>query len=110
MNRFVPTKTLVCALGIVLIIAFSYYQALPGAASRYRAKSNNVAISPLLASPGEVTLLKGLPDDAQSLCAFDSAGFAAFFDSGVITKNGFVKPANSLNFGGILDPNCRFYS
>lgn len=88
MNRPVPIKTLVCAFVIILIIAVSFRQ------------------SP----PGEVALLKGLPADAQSLCAFDSAGFAALFGSGVVTKNGFVRPANSLNFGGILDPNCKFYA
>jgi hypothetical protein len=105
MSYLIPTKTLVSAIVITLVIAVSY-QALRGAVSRYR----HPLPDKLQSNPGQVSTLNGLPADAQSLCAFDSAGFATLFASGKITKNGLVKPANSLNFGGILDPNCRFYS
>lgn len=101
MSRLVPAKTLVSAFVITLLIAGAYYQALPGAPSRYHT---------IQRVPGRISTLNGLPADAQSLCAFDSAGFAALFATGKVTKNGLVRPANSLDFGGILDPNCRFYT
>jgi len=51
-----------------------------------------------------------LPADAQSTCTVTTNGAPAFptwFESGTVTPNGVVKPADSLNF--IEHPNCSFY-
>ncbi|MFO1040747.1 MAG: hypothetical protein U0941_03125 [Planctomycetaceae bacterium] len=48
-----------------------------------------------------------LPPDADTKCTLTQAQFASWFASGVVTPNGIVKPADSLNF----KPNslCSFY-
>jgi hypothetical protein len=47
-----------------------------------------------------------LPTDAQPICAIPPATFAAMFESGSVTLNGVVKPADStVN----LAPNCPFF-
>ena len=51
-----------------------------------------------------------LPPDAQPLCAIPPAQFNAMFESGSVTLNGVVKPANSTLS---LDPpplNCPFFT
>jgi hypothetical protein len=51
-----------------------------------------------------------LPADAQSTCTVTTGGAPAFntwFESGTVTANGVVKPADSLNFPD--NPNCSFY-
>jgi hypothetical protein len=46
------------------------------------------------------------PTDAQDACPLSAATFAGWFESGSVTLNGAVNPANSLNS---LVPNCGFY-
>ena len=50
-----------------------------------------------------------LPTDAGGSCAaaLTSAEFNTWFDSGAVSLNGSVKPANSVTFPDI--PNCSFY-
>jgi hypothetical protein len=50
-----------------------------------------------------------LPPDAGSNCAtsLTPAEFNAWFESGAVSLNGAVKPANSVTFPDI--PNCSFY-
>lgn len=48
-----------------------------------------------------------VPTDAQLACAISQPALAAMFESGTITPNGVVKPANSLVN---LTPNCGFFS
>jgi hypothetical protein len=50
-----------------------------------------------------------LPADASSSCnsTITAADFNTWFDSGIVTLNGSVTPANSLTFPDI--PNCSFY-
>ena len=51
-----------------------------------------------------------VPGDAQATCIVTSGGappFATWFDTGTVTLNGSVKPADSLNFPN--SPNCSFY-
>ena len=50
-----------------------------------------------------------LPSDAGSTCgpALTSAKFNSWFDAGVVSLNGAVKPADSVLFPDI--PNCSFY-
>ncbi len=50
-----------------------------------------------------------LPPDAGSTCAtsLSVAEFNSWFDSGAVTLNGLVKPANSVLFPNT--PNCSFY-
>jgi hypothetical protein len=47
-----------------------------------------------------------VPADAQDACPLSAATFAGWFQSGTVTLNGVVNPANSLNN---LIPNCGFY-
>ena len=48
-----------------------------------------------------------IPSDAQPICAIPPATFASMFQSGSVTLNGVVKPADSrVN----LVPNCGFFS
>ena len=47
------------------------------------------------------------PTDAQDACPLSAATFNTWFQSGSVTLNGVVNPANSLN---IPAPNCGFYS
>jgi hypothetical protein len=48
-----------------------------------------------------------LPADAQDLCPLPAATFASWFESGSVTLNGVVNPANSTV---VLNPNCGFYA
>lgn len=53
---------------------------------------------------------QSLPADAQSTCTVTTGGAPAFptwFESGTVTANGVVKPANSVTFPD--NPNCSFY-
>jgi hypothetical protein len=47
-----------------------------------------------------------VPTDAMDSCPLPAATFAGWFQSGSVSLNGAVNPANSLNF---LAPNCGFY-
>jgi hypothetical protein len=47
-----------------------------------------------------------LPPDPQDFCPLPAATFATWFQSGSVTLNGVVNPANSLNN---LSPDCGFY-
>ena len=46
------------------------------------------------------------PADAVDACPLSAATFASWFESGTVTLNGVVNPANSLT---VLSPNCGFY-
>ena len=48
-----------------------------------------------------------LPTDARDDCPLSSATFASWFQSGNVTLDGVVNPADSLHFPNI--PNCSFY-
>ena len=48
-----------------------------------------------------------LPTDAKDLCPLTAAEFDQMFESGTVTLDGVVKPANSVTFPDI--PNCSFY-
>ncbi|HET7437126.1 MAG TPA: hypothetical protein VFN10_20625 [Thermoanaerobaculia bacterium] len=51
-----------------------------------------------------------LPANAKQTCIDTTGGapaFATWFESGTVTKNGVVKPADSVNFPD--SPNCSFY-
>ena len=48
-----------------------------------------------------------VPADAQDTCPLPAATFAGWYESGAVSLNGAVKPANSLTN---LTPNCGFYS
>src|SRR5438132_502879 len=52
---------------------------------------------------------QALPTDAGSSCltSLTSAEFNSWFESGAVSLNGAVKPANSVLFPDI--PNCSFY-
>lgn len=49
----------------------------------------------------------GLPQDVKVTCPLDSAEFNSWFKDGVAKENGFVNPANSVDF--TPDSNCNFY-
>lgn len=48
-----------------------------------------------------------VPTDAQDACPLPAATFAGWFQSGSVSLNGVVNPANSLNN---LVPDCGFYA
>ncbi len=48
-----------------------------------------------------------LPPDAQGLCTVTPALFASWFQSGSVSLNGVVNPANSVQFSTAT--NCNFY-
>jgi hypothetical protein len=50
---------------------------------------------------------QSLPADAQATCTVTAPLFASWFETGAVSLNGVVKPADSVNFPNI--PNCRFY-
>src|SRR6185369_2461920 len=50
---------------------------------------------------------QSLPTDAQTTCTVTAPVFASWFESGSVTLNGVVKPADSVNFPNI--PNCSFH-
>jgi len=47
-----------------------------------------------------------MPTDAQTLCGISPPAFAAMFESGAVTLNGAVRPADSTI---TLTPNCPFF-
>jgi hypothetical protein len=55
-----------------------------------------------------------LPDDVKRTCTVDDSTFADWFKAGTVSKNGPVKPADSVNFKSAFAPsdkatNCDFY-
>ncbi len=67
------------------------------------------AIIAALAIAGCHLTQQPLPTDAGSSCAtsLTATEFNSWFDSGAVSLNGAVKPANSVTFPNI--PNCSFY-
>jgi hypothetical protein len=63
----------------------------------------------LVAVAGCTLTQQPLPTDAGSTCAtsLTPAEFNSWFESGAVSLNGAVKPANSVTFPDI--PNCSFY-
>ena len=48
-----------------------------------------------------------VPADAKTTCVVSNTEFATWFESGAVTLDGVVTPANSVTFSNI--PNCDFY-
>ncbi len=48
-----------------------------------------------------------VPTDPQPTCAISAPAFNAMFESGTVTLNGVVKPADSTL---VLNPNCPFFT
>jgi hypothetical protein len=48
-----------------------------------------------------------LPTDVKPTCTISPANFAKWFESGTVTANGIVNPANSITFNG--NSNCAFF-
>lgn len=66
--------------------------------------ATTVATALIIAHPGHG---QTLPTNAQPVCAVSPSSFAGMFESGSITLNGAVKPANSQ---AALTPNCPFFA
>ena len=62
-------------------------------------------VTPILFSTG-CAVPPPVPADAQDACPLPPATFAGWFQSGSVSLNGVVNPANSLTN---LTPNCGFY-
>jgi hypothetical protein len=63
-----------------------------------------------MASPHWFATAQSLPGDARPTCTVETNNapeFATWFESGIVTANGMVRPANSVAFRDI--PNCSFY-
>src|SRR5262245_10918051 len=50
---------------------------------------------------------QSLPADAKATCTVTDPLFASWFETGAVSLNGVVKPADSVKFPDI--PNCSFY-
>jgi hypothetical protein len=57
--------------------------------------------------PPSPSATPAVPTDAQDACPLSAATFASWFQSGSVSLNGAVNPANSLNSP---IPNCGFYA
>ncbi len=80
--------------------------------SRVRNLTLAAAAATLVVGVGYALTQQTLPSDAGSTCAtgansLTATEFNTWFDSGAVTLNGAVKPANSVLFPDI--PNCTFY-
>ena len=53
------------------------------------------------------SVAQGFPTDAATHCAIEPAKIASWFETGSVSLNGAVKPANSVTFPD--SPNCSFY-
>jgi len=51
---------------------------------------------------------QSLPTDPQQTCTVTPAVFASWFESGTVSLNGVVKPADSVTFTNVAN-NCIFY-
>jgi len=56
---------------------------------------------------GQVASGQVLPTDSMASCKVEPAEFAGWFEGSAVTANGFVNPANSVNFPNHAD--CDFY-
>lgn len=72
-------------------------------------KSNTlvVIIATAIALSSGVARAQVIPSDPKPTCVVTSALFKSWFASGTVTKNGVVKPANSITF--VPNSNCSFY-
>ncbi|MER9243470.1 hypothetical protein [Mesorhizobium sp. M0633] len=58
-------------------------------------------------SPLAEVRAQALPTDAKPTCVVDPPMFKSWFDSGSVSLNGTIGPADSINFPDT--PNCSFY-
>jgi hypothetical protein len=65
------------------------------------------AVTLVLTSPGIADAQIVLPPDAKPTCTVPAVEFASWFESGSVTPNGIVTPADSVAFPN--RPNCSFY-
>ena len=77
--------------------------------SRIRRVALAISLTTLAVVGGCVLTQQQLPPDAGSSCAtsLTAAEFNTWFESGAVSLNGAVKPADSVNFPNV--PNCSFY-
>ena len=66
----------------------------------------SVLVLTLFGCPGPSTPVV-VPSDAKPTCTVSASDFANWFESGSVTLNGAVTPANSVTFPNA--PNCSFY-
>lgn len=66
-----------------------------------------LVVAAAVALSSRVASAQIIPSDPQPTCIVTPPLFAHWFVSGTVTKNGVVKPANSITFPG--NPNCGFY-
>lgn len=65
-----------------------------------------VGMLALCGCPGPQTAVV-VPSDAKATCTVAPSDFSSWFQSGSVTLNGIVTPANSITFPN--SPNCSFY-
>src|SRR4051794_35816652 len=72
-------------------------------------KSTIAGISLLIIVAGCALMQITVPSDANNSCGnqLTAAEFNSWFESGAVSLNGAVKPADSVTFPDI--PNCSFY-
>jgi len=92
------------ALGVFLLAGWSRAGAPPAGAAPPAAGQRAVTPSPagVIASAASF-----VPIDPKTTCTVTAATVASWFQSGTVTLNGVVNPANSVTFPDT--PNCSFY-
>jgi hypothetical protein len=70
-------------------------------------KSLSLTLAALFVAGAATVHSQTLPSDAQASCAVSAAVFNSWFQSGSVSLNGVVNPANSVTFPNV--PNCSFY-
>jgi hypothetical protein len=66
-----------------------------------------VSVAGLAIAKGWFANAQTIPADAQNACPVSATDFAKWFETGAVSLNGVVKPANSVTFPGV--PNCDFH-
>jgi hypothetical protein len=66
-----------------------------------------VSIAGLASAAAWFTNAQSIPADAQTTCTVTAPVFASWFETGAVSLNGVVKPADSVNFPNM--PNCSFH-
>jgi len=66
-----------------------------------------VSIAGLASAAAWFTNAQSIPADAQTTCTVTAPVFASWFETGSVSLNGVVKPANSVTFPNV--PNCSFH-
>lgn len=109
LNRFSRLGIITMIVGVSLFAGWLGIAARPSAKGTSTAEQDKRTVTPRPAPPKPPPPPPGaiLPADVKPTCTVTAPVFASWFESGAVTLNGVVKPADSVAFPDI--PNCSFY-